>query len=108
MNLATPCGPGSEQYFYDLQTKSVGCITPAKSQGLQDRLAAEAKAKNAELLQLYDDVKKGKITSLQYAELKAMLNTLAFTENTDLSVAEASARFSNMRTALQKNKKAAA
>jgi hypothetical protein len=108
MNLATPCGLDTQQYFYDLQTKSVGCITSEKSNGLQSRLSAEAKAKNSELLELYDDVKKGKITSAQYAALKALLNTLTFTEDTALSAEQSQSRFANIRNAVRKAQKAAA
>jgi hypothetical protein len=106
MNLAVPCGSSTEQFFYDLQTKSIGCITPEKSNGLQSRLSAEAKAKNSELLDLYQDVKLGKITTAQYSEMKALLNTLSFTEDYTLSVEQARTRFANMRLAIQRLKAA--
>jgi hypothetical protein len=106
MNLAVPCAGSSQQYFYDLQMKQIGCITAAKSSALQGRLAKEANAKNSELLELYEDVKAGKITTKQYSEMKALLNTLSFTEDSFLSESEARSRFSNLRKILQKSGRA--
>jgi hypothetical protein len=83
MNLALPCNSQNSNLFYDLQTKSTGCITREKSEGLQKRIAKEAKAKNAEILNLRESLVNGKINLETYSTLKGDLNTFSLTESSE-------------------------
>lgn len=103
MNLALSCNAQTEQFFTDLQLGKTGCITTEKSDGLQARLSAEVKAKNAKILELYDKLMLGQITLAQYGALKDILNTIALTESPSLSQEEAGARVSEMFEAVAKH-----
>ncbi|MTD54221.1 hypothetical protein [Amycolatopsis pithecellobii] len=80
MSLAIPCGGESSKFFYDLQLKESGCVTKAKSDGLQKRITTEVAAKNKEVLRYLGYVESGKWTPQQFGVMLDLLNTITLTE----------------------------
>lgn len=107
MNLALPCTSSTRQYFFDQQIQKNGCVDKAKSEALQKRLRAEATAKNEELKSLYNDVKAGRITTKEYTELKALLNTFTYTDNPQFTVEQIRSRFEAVRQGVARLRQAA-
>lgn len=87
MSLATQCGFSTQQFFYDLQTNTEGCLTNNKKQGLQNRLGKESNAKTEKLLQYAKNVEDGKWTISTFKEMVAWLNTISLTEQYKPTVA---------------------
>ncbi|WP_143544342.1 MULTISPECIES: hypothetical protein [unclassified Rhodococcus (in: high G+C Gram-positive bacteria)] len=104
MNLALSCGRDTQQYFTDLQLQKTGCIDTKKSAGLQRRLGAEKAAKNAKLLELYDNLVAGKITIQQYGTLKDLLNTMTLTDGKSKQLSDVSDRISAVIAAVAGSK----
>jgi hypothetical protein len=80
MSLALPCTLDTEKSFYDVQLKEQGCITKAKSDGLQNRISAEVAAKDAKIREYLKFVETGKWTVREYGEMLQLLNTITLTE----------------------------
>jgi hypothetical protein len=80
MSLALPCGIQTERSFYDVQTMEQGCVTKAKSNGLQQRIRTEQAAKNEKIKEYLRYVESGKWTPQQFADMKNLLNTITLTE----------------------------
>jgi hypothetical protein len=80
MNLAVPCSPTTEKSFYDLQMMEQGCVTKAKSDGLQRRIGLEQEAKRKQIEKYLGYVVSGKWTPAEYSAMLAVLNTITLTE----------------------------
>ncbi|AXE96292.1 trypsin-like serine peptidase [Paraburkholderia sp. 22099] len=81
MALALPCNASTQTHFYDLQLKATGCITKAKSDGLQARIRKEVAAKDKKVLEYLKKVESGTWTIQQFSEMLELLNTINLTES---------------------------
>jgi hypothetical protein len=80
MSLSLPCGIGTDQYFYDVQEAKNGCVTPAKADGLQQRMQREQSAKAVKIKEYLARVESGEWTVQKFADMKALLNSTTLTE----------------------------
>ena len=81
MSLAVQCGADTVEHFHDLQASRDECVTPEKSQALQDRLSAEVAAKNKKVQEYAARVESGQWTVATFKEMLAWLNTISLTES---------------------------
>lgn len=81
MALALPCNSSTQSHFYDLQMKAAGCITKAKSDGLQARIRKEVAAKDKKILEYLKKVENGEWSVQQFSEMLELLNTINLTES---------------------------
>lgn len=81
MSLAQVCNRQTETNFFDLQLGKNGCITPAKSDGLQQRMKRETALKDAKVKEYYAKVEQGIWTPSQLRDMLALLNTTTLSES---------------------------
>lgn len=81
MSLAVGCSGETAQYFHDLQDTSNGCVTQAKSDGLQARIAREVAAKQAKTREYLQKLEDGEWTVEHWRQMMAVLREITLTES---------------------------
>ncbi len=82
MTLAVSCNDASKQYFHDLGSPKVPCITQDKVDLMQQRLQDERTEKKKKAEQLYDKFIMGEISEERYLRAMDLLyNSLTFRED---------------------------